>query len=172
MRRVVSVICGLVLCSVPALAQNKAAGAGTGDQQFVDFAAQTDMVEANLGQLAENNGSSQGVKDYGQMLVADHTADFGQLATAAQQAGLNRPDTIDKAHEKAMIDPFEKLQGAAFDKKFIHEMVAGHTAAIARYKKEAADAQNPAIKQYAQTALPVLQKHLDQAKQLETTAGK
>ena len=36
------------------------------DQKFVDFAAQTDMVEANLGQLAENQGASQDTKDYGQ----------------------------------------------------------------------------------------------------------
>ena len=49
------------------------------DQQFVDFAAQTDMVEANLGQLAESVASSQPVKDYAQMLVTDHTNDFNQL---------------------------------------------------------------------------------------------
>ena len=46
-------------------------------------------------------------------------------------------------------------------------MVAGHTKAIAAYKKEAADAENSALKSYAQEALPVLQKHLDQAKALE-----
>lgn len=171
MRKVVSVLCCMVLCSVPALAQ-KSGAAASGDQAFVDFAAQTDMVEANLGQLAQNAASSQGVKDFGQMLQTDHTNDFGQLKQAAQQAGLNVPDAIDKAHNKAMIDPFQKLHGAAFDRKFIHEMVTGHTAAIARYKKEENDAQNPAIKSYAQTALPVLQKHLDQAKQLETTGGK
>jgi putative membrane protein len=45
-------------------------------------------------------------------------------------------------------------------------MIAGHTKAIAIYKKEADNAQNASIKSYAQTALPVLQKHLDQAKAL------
>ena len=39
------------------------------------------------------------------------------------------------------------------------EMIAGHTKAIAVYKKEAADAQNPALKSYAEQVLPVLQKH-------------
>jgi putative membrane protein len=46
-------------------------------------------------------------------------------------------------------------------------MIAGHTKAIAIYKKEAADAQNPDLKSYAEQALPVLQKHLDGAKALE-----
>jgi putative membrane protein len=46
-------------------------------------------------------------------------------------------------------------------------MIAGHTKAIAIYKKEAADGQNAALKSYAEQALPTLQKHLDGAKALE-----
>ena len=172
MKRVLSAVCCLALCAVPALAQKKAAGAPMTDQQFVDFAAQTDMVEANLGQLAQNVADSQGVKDYGQMLVTDHTKDFGDLHTAAQQASLTVPDAIDAAQNKEMIDPFQKLKGAAFDHKYIHEMIAGHTKAIAVYKKEAEDAQNPSIKQYAENALPVLQKHLEGAEALEKARTK
>jgi putative membrane protein len=59
------------------------------------------------------------------------------------------------------------LNGAAFDHRYVHEMIAGHTKAIAVYKKEAADAQNAALKSYAEQALPTLQKHLDDAKALE-----
>lgn len=136
------------------------------DQKFVDFAAQTDMVEANLGDLAQSVGNSQAVKDYGQMLATDHTADYQQLQSVAQQAGLTVPTAIDAEHNKAMVGPMHALKGAAFDKKFSHDMVAGHTQAIATYQKEASDAQNPALKQYAQTALATLQKHLDNAKAL------
>jgi len=163
MKRMLSVLCCLAVCSLPVLAQKKAMT----DQEFVDFAAQTDMVEANLGQLAQNVADSQGVKDYAQMLVTDHTKDYGDLMTAAQTAGLTVPTAIDTEHNKAMIDPFQKLKGAAFDHKYIQEMVAGHTKAIAIYKKEADDAQNASIKSYAQAALPVLEKHLDGAKALE-----
>jgi putative membrane protein len=152
---------------MPALAKEKAAAGPTmSDQQFVDFAAQTDMVEANLGQMAGSVASAQPVKDYAQMLVTDHTNDFNQLYTVAQQANLTRPNAIGAEQNKAMIDPFQKLKGAAFDHKYAQEMIAGHTKAIAVYKKEAADAQNPALKSYAEQVLPVLQKHLDAAKAL------
>ena len=160
MKRILTAVCCFAMCSLSVFAQKMS------DQQFVTFAAETDMVEANLGQLAQSVSASQGVKDYGQMLTTDHTQDYGQLWTAAQQAGLTVPNAIDTEHNKAMIDPFQKLKGAAFDHKYVQEMIAGHTKAIAIYKKEAADAQNPAIKTYAQTALPVLQKHLDGAKAL------
>lgn len=171
MKPVLSAVCCLVLCSMPALAQKKAtkpaAGAAMTDQQFVDFAAQTDMVEANLGQMAASVGASDEVKNYGQTLASDHTVDFNDLYKVAQQANLTRPDAIDAEHNKAMIDPFQKLKGAAFDRKYVHEMIAGHTKAIEVYKKEAADAQNAALKSYAEQALPTLQKHLDNAKSLE-----
>jgi putative membrane protein len=166
MKHVLSAICCIVLCSAPAMAKDKAAAAMT-DQQFVDFAAQTDMVEANLGQMAQSSATAQPIKDYGQMLTTDHTKDFNQLYDVAHQANLNMPNAIDAEHNKAMIDPFQKLKGAAFDRKYAHEMVAGHTKAIAVYKKEAADAQNAGLKSYAEQALPVLQKHLDDAKALE-----
>jgi putative membrane protein len=68
-----------------------------------------------------------------------------------------------------MIAPFHELKGTAFDHRYIHEMVAGHTQAIEIYKKEATDAENAALKSYAEQALPVLQKHLDDAKALEKT---
>jgi len=168
MKRILSAVCCLVLCSLPAFAQEKAEkGPAMSDQKFVDFAAQTDMVEANLGQMAQSVSDSQPVKDYGQMLVTDHTNDFHQLYSVAHQANLTMPDAIDAENDKTMIDPFEKLKGEAFDHRYIHEMIAGHTKAIEIYKNEAADAQNPALKSYAEQALPVLEKHLAGAKALE-----
>ena len=166
MKPTLAALCCIVLATLPALAQKKAAQAkAMTDQQFVDLAAQTDMMEANLGQLAADAASSQQVKDYASTLVTEHTADYGQLSTAAKQANLNVPNAIDAEHNK-MIAPFQKLKGAAFDRKYAQEMVTGHTKAIEMYKKEASDGQNDALKTYAQTTLPVLEKHLTGAKDL------
>lgn len=168
MKRLLTVVCCMTLTTIPALGQKKAAAKGAmTDQQFVDLAAQTDMVEANLGQLAQTASDDQQVKDYGQMLVTDHTKDYQQLSDMAKQASLNVPNAIDAEHNKMMIEPFQKLKGKAFDHKYIQEMIAGHTKAIEIYKKEAADAQSEQVKTYAQTALPVLEKHLSAAKDLE-----
>jgi putative membrane protein len=71
-----------------------------------------------------------------------------------------------------MIAPFETLKGAAFDSRYIHEMIAGHTEAIGVFTKEAADAQNADLKAYASATLPALHKHLDGAKDLEKKQSK
>jgi putative membrane protein len=163
-----SILTGLICCALgglPAIAQQKMASAAMTDQQFLNFAALTDMTEAHLGELAANQAASQDVKDFAQMLVTDHTADYKQVGTIATKAGLTVPKGLDAQHEK-MVGPFEKLKGAAFDHRFAHEMVLGHTKAIAEYKREATDAQNPDVKAYASQTLPTLEKHLEGAKDL------
>src|ERR1035437_8991778 len=76
-----SAICCLTLCCLPALAQKEhaAKGAAMTDQDFINIAAPTDMMEPHLGQMATDQASSQDVKTYAQMLVTDHTADYQQL---------------------------------------------------------------------------------------------
>lgn len=168
MKRILTAVCCFSMLSLPALAAQKhATKAPMTDQQFVDFAGQTDMVEANLGQLAEDAAAKQEVKDYGKMLVTDHTGDYQQLQDAAKQAGLNVPTAIDAKQDKTAIGPLHELKGAAFDHKYITLMIDGHMQAIAVYKKEAADAQSPVLKSYAENALPVLQKHLADAKDVK-----
>jgi putative membrane protein len=71
-----------------------------------------------------------------------------------------------------MIEPFDKLKGAAFDSRYIHTMIAGHTEAIETFTKEAADAQNADLKADASATLPTLHKHLDGAKAIDSKASK
>ena len=77
------------------------------------------------------------------------------------------PTAIDAENNRTLIGPFYELKGAAFDHKYIHTMVVGHTQAIAIFKKETEDAQSPALKATAQDPLPVRQKHLDHAKDIK-----
>ncbi len=163
-RSIAIAFCCAGLCALPGFSQTGTLS--TTDQQFINTAAQTDMMEAHVGQLAQDRGTAQGVKDFGQTLVTDHTSDYQQLSAAAAKAGGTVPKGLD-AERNRMIAPFDKLKGAAFDRKFLQEMVAGHTKAIAQYQKEAADGQNTDVKNYATQALPTLQKHLQTARDLE-----
>jgi putative membrane protein len=154
------------LCCLPAFAQS----AGTGsDQSFVDFAAQTDMLEAHLAQMAQDKAAKQDVKDYAQTLNTDHTNDYNQLTAAATKAGDTVPKGIDAAGNH-VITRFDRMKGAAFDRAYLHEMVTGHEQAIKKYKDEIANGQNTDVKTYAQQALPTLEKHLKDAQDL--LAGK
>jgi putative membrane protein len=99
------------------------------------------------------------------MLRSDHTADYAKLTALATKANLTLPKGLD-AKQAKMVAPFEKLKGAAFDKRFAHDMVAGHEAAIAAYDKEAREGQNPDVQAYAKATLPDLEKHKSAAQDL------
>jgi putative membrane protein len=177
MKPAFAAVCCLALLAVPAMSQKKHAHATPKsatpmtDQQFIDMAAQTDMLEAHLGQMAANQAASQDVKDYAQMLVTDHTSDYQQLTELAAKDNLTVPKGLDAEHNK-MIAPFDKLNGKTFDQRYVHEMIEGHTKAIAVYTKESNDAQNSDVKSYAAATLPTLNKHLDGAKDLEKKPAK
>lgn len=171
MKTIPAIVCCLALSCLAASAQT-AKGKPMTDQKFLDTAAQTDMLEAHLGQMAADRAGSQDVKDYAQMLVTDHTADYQQLTALAAKDGLTIPKGLDAAHDK-VIAPFEKMQGAAFDSKYSHMMIEGHIGAIAIFTKESSDAENADVKAYASATLPTLHKHLDAAKDLaKKPAGK
>jgi putative membrane protein len=173
MKSTLSIACCLALCCLTASAQKEhaAKGAPMTDQKFVDMAAQTDMLEAHLGQMAANQAEGQEVKDFAQMLVTDHTADYQQLTALGAKDSLTVPAGLDAAHDR-MIAPFEKLKGAAFNSRYIHTMIEGHTEAIGIYTKEAADAENADVKAYASATLPTLHKHQDGAKALAKEPAK
>jgi len=106
MKNILTAVCCLCICSIAALGEKKPAkGPAMSDQNFINFAAQTDMVEANLGQLAQNRGWLAAGKGLRSNAGNDHTSDFNQLSGVARQAGLSVPSAIDAEHDRTMIGP-------------------------------------------------------------------
>lgn len=165
LKRSVLYWCVATICLSPVLAQAGAANGST-DEKFVTTAAQTDMLEAHLGQMAMDRAASQAVKAYAQMLVTDHTSDYQQLSAIATKAGLTVPKGLDTLRNRE-IKPFDKLKGSVFDRRFAREMITGHTKAIAEYRHEGQSGTSTEIKAYTKQTLPTLEKHLHEAEALE-----
>jgi putative membrane protein len=56
--------------------------------------------------------------------------------------------------------------GAAFDRVYMQQQVAAHQMALGINRAYAANGDNPALRQAAATAVPVIQQHLSRAQQL------
>jgi putative membrane protein len=134
------------------------------DAAFVTEAVKGDNGEVAIGELAQAQGESQAVKDFGKLLVSDHGSHKQELVTLAQTAGVPVPD--DPTEEaQANLGKLKALHGAAFDKEYKTMMIEDHTKDIAKYEKQvtSGDAQTAAL---AQKTLPTLRKHLDTANSL------
>jgi putative membrane protein len=143
------------------------------DQQFLKEAIQADMAEVQVGQLAQQKGQSEDVKQFGQMLQQDHSQNLQQAQQLAQQHDVTAP-AEPNAEQKKMYDKLSKLSGQQFDRQFAKDMVADHKKDIAKFQKEA-KGSGP-FAQFAQQTVPVLQKHLQTAQGIEkqgaTVGGK
>lgn len=135
---------------------------GYSDEQFIRNAAECDMADVKLGQLAGEKAQAPEVKNLAKRILEDHTKALDELKETAQKQGINLPTDI--SHKDALLyDRLSKLSGPQFDKEYTQEMVTGHQKDISEFKRAETTVKNPATKEYAQKALPTLQAHLEQA---------
>jgi putative membrane protein len=137
------------------------------DKTFVMMAAQGGMTEVQLGQMAADKGSSSDVKDFGSKMVTDHGKANDELKSIATSKGLTVPDKLDAKHQ-AMVDKLSKLSGAAFDKEYVMDMVAGHKKTDALMKKEAASGKDADLKAFASKTDETVEMHLKMIEDIQS----
>lgn len=142
----------------------------TSDAQFAKEAAQANLGEIKLGQLAQQKGTNSSVKDFGKQMETDHQHAQDQLKDAAEKENITLPTTL-SAKDQATYDRLSKLSGSQFDKAYAQDMVKDHTTDVAKFKHEANSGKNASIKSFASQTLPTLQQHLTMAKQMSQTVS-
>jgi putative membrane protein len=130
------------------------------DSLFVMEAAVGGLMEVQAGQIAQQNAQNQRVKDFGSMMVTDHSKANDELRSYASGHGITLP-TVLPADKQKHIDAMKNMKGAAFDKHYISMMVDDHKEDVGKFKKQSADANDAQLKTWAANTLTVLQKHLD-----------
>lgn len=136
------------------------------DEQFAVKAAKAGNAEVKLGQLAQEKGSNEAVKQFGQRMVQDHSKASTELKLAAAKENIVLPTGGLDAEDQATYDALSKLSGSAFDKAYVRDMVKDHLADIAEFNREAASGHKDSIRQFASQTLPTLGDHLKQAREM------
>jgi putative membrane protein len=154
----------LAAAAIVALSVSVVSAKDKPSEAFLKKAIEGNFAEVSMGDLAQKNGQSDGVKSFGKMLSTDHSAANQKAMDAAKGMSVN-PPTGPNAKQKADYDKMSKMSGAAFDKMFATHMIADHQKDIAEYKKEAK--RKDAAGEYASGQIDTLQKHLDTAKSLK-----
>jgi putative membrane protein len=132
------------------------------DRAFMMKAAAANLTEMDLGYLAAQKGAKPDVITFGKRMVDDHLRASEELKQLASQKAVTLPTEPDAKH-KEKKDRLSKLNGDAFDKAYIAEMVKDHTEAISDFEKEADQGKNLDVKGWAAKMLPALRNHLQMA---------
>jgi len=138
------------------------------DTDFAVKAADGGLTEVQLGKIALSNSSDQAVKNFGQMMVDDHTKANNELIALAEKKGIALPPAPSQDKVKHIKELNEKM-GNDFDKSYIDMMVTDHEDTIDLFEKASKNATDADIKAFATKTLPVLKKHLTTVQSLKKT---
>jgi putative membrane protein len=145
-------------------------GADNPDSTFYKHAAEGGIAEVELGNLAQQKSHNQSVKDFGAMMVKDHSAANDKLKSVAASKNVTLP-TSPSATQMATKAKLKVLSGETFDKSYIKGMIKDHQETIDLFKKEASSGQDPDAKAFAVATLPTLQVHLKTIQSVAADAG-
>jgi len=130
------------------------------------------VADSTAGALAATKGTNAAVKDFGKTMVKDHHALRAEGIALAKKDSITLAapaNNADEAAEKAVADSLNTMaKGADWDVFYIAHMVTGHEKVLRSAQEAANNAQNPDVKALIQKATPVVQKHLDKAKEIQT----
>jgi putative membrane protein len=132
------------------------------DAQFLVDAAEINLKEIRLGELAQSKSVTPNVKELANMMVSSHNKSLGDLVRLAREKSITIPTTVSESGQEA-FDKLSKKSGIHFDKEYCDMMVKGHKEAIAKFEKASDESSDPDIKDWAVKTLPELRMHLDHA---------
>jgi putative membrane protein len=141
------------------------------DASFYKTLAQGGIAEVEAGTLAQQKAADPKVKDFGAMMVKDHSAANEQLKALAASKGIDLPGSS-SASQMATKAKLEVLSGDTFDKSYVQDQVKAHRATVELLKKEIAAGQDPDAKAFAQKVLPTVQSHLHAIDQIAAAGAK
>ncbi|TSJ36333.1 DUF4142 domain-containing protein [Mucilaginibacter corticis] len=137
------------------------------DADFAVKAAAGGLVEVELGKLAQERGSSQGVKDFGAMMVKDHSAANVELAQLAKDRKITLPQQLGEDGLKLKAELSGKT-GKDFDKAYADAMVKDHKEDIEEFERGTKIVKDTAMLGFVKKTLPILKMHLDAAQKMKS----
>src|SRR3954471_7055331 len=105
------------------------------DEHFIQTAIGINLGEIQMGQLAQKNGSTAGVREFGAMLVRDRTPSNQDAVALAKKHNVTAPNAPSDEDQKMYQDLTGKRE-AEFNKTFAQDMVDGHQKAVKLFTDE------------------------------------
>ena len=137
------------------------------DSAFIMEAAIGGLMEVESGNIAQQNAAHARVKDFGAMMVADHTKANDELKSFASSRGMNLPSALPENLQKHM-EEMKKMKGRSFDNHYVSMMEDDHQKTIDKFEKQANGGGDAQLKSWASATLPVLKKHMDSVKAIRS----
>ncbi len=144
------------------------------DAQIAGIVVAANTVDIDAGKLAKSKSHNKEVKEFAKRMITDHSG-VNKQATALVTKLKVTPEDSDTS--KSLKDggatnlaKLKGLKGAAFDKAYVDNEVAYHETVLDAIDKTLIpNAKNPELKGLLEKVRPVIDAHLQHAKQIQTS---
>jgi putative membrane protein len=143
------------------------------EQQEIMHLHHVNQFEIDMAKMAQTNGSAQ-IKGFVLVLINDHQRSDKDITALAKKKNISLTSATatsssdaDAQEMKDMMtdkDRMKTMKGKDFDKEFLAMMMTGHTKELARIETSLAAAKDPDVVTLLKNTKPVLQKHIDMAR--------
>jgi putative membrane protein len=145
---------------------------GTAATDYVKLAADSDNYEIQSSKLALTRSKRPDVKALAHQIITDHMQTSKALMAALSNSDrkIAPPPMTLSAANMAKIELLKKAPKASFDDLYLQQQMQAHQMAWSLHKGYATDGTDPALKQVASTAVPIIEMHLQRVKALSSSA--
>jgi putative membrane protein len=162
-------------------------GVGSAAHAFIEDVAAASVAEVRLGEMAADKAANPEIKDFGQLMIVDHSRANSELSQVAGSLGVRFPTELDPGH-RSIGERLSRLDGMDFDRAYVDLMVERHADFIGRLRARVASRRNStqgaddgrstvvgtsgsaaeqALGQWASKTLPTEERHLERARELQ-----
>jgi len=149
-------------------ALNRAEGALDGlsnrnkDEDFVREAVKHNQEEIIMLQEGASRGTDSRLKAAARKMLADHR----KLSSEMERFASSKSISVENANGRHDTHGDNAKQGADWDRNWADEMVEHHESDIRRFENAQDDVQDTELKSMISTTLPILRRHLEDARKL------
>ena len=147
---------------------------GTGninkDRKYIVNVDNHHNMEIRLGQLAEERGRDESVKEFGRRMAQDHSELRKQWLTMISNSGMKFKSGMGPKHREK-IDYLQQFSGREFDREYMTLMTKHHRGYVSYFSKEGRAANYAGVPRAVNRAIPTLQQHFQLAKRIGGRVG-
>jgi putative membrane protein len=135
---------------------------------------ETDQTEVEVGKMAQQRGTTEGVRNYGKALEEDHSAADRKVTALAREENVQlsppaKPSNdLEKKqnHDGSVKEMLSNVSGNTFDRDFLEAMQKDHEKDIAKLTAVMNSTSDPKLKNLIAELLPKLKHHQAMAEKL------
>ena len=147
-----------MLVAAPAAAQVMAPA------EYVKTAGASDLYERQSSELVLQTTTDPRIREYAQMMIADHTKSTADVKAAALRSKVRPAPPMLMPLQTELVAQLRAEQGPARDRLYVAQQKASHNQALAVQQAYAAEGTAVPLRAAAATIVPVVQHHVEMLK--------